>query len=55
MIFPTTGILEDGSGADEDPLDTHWDDTLSSMKGGPYKLGRGVSIWYNCFNNDSQT
>lgn len=27
MAFPTTGILEDGSGADEDPLDTHWDGT----------------------------
>jgi hypothetical protein len=27
MAFPTTGILEDGSGADEDPLDTRWDGT----------------------------
>jgi hypothetical protein len=27
MAFPTTGTLEDGTGANEDPIDTHWDGT----------------------------
>ena len=33
MAFPTTGVLEDGSGANEDPLDTHWDGTHIFING----------------------
>jgi hypothetical protein len=31
--FPTTPVLEDCSGADEDPLDTHWDGTHNFLAG----------------------
>jgi hypothetical protein len=29
MAFPTTGTLEDGTGADEDPIETHWDGSVA--------------------------
>lgn len=38
--FPTTGILEDGSGADEDPLDTHWDGTHTFLAGDSGELAK---------------
>lgn len=33
MAFPTTGILEDGSGADEDPIETHWQGSVIFISG----------------------
>ena len=34
MAFPTAGTLEDGTGSDEDPIVSNWDDSITSFVSG---------------------
>src|SRR4029077_13699581 len=40
MAFPTTGVLESGTGANEDPIATRWDESQPFIAGDPGRLAK---------------